>query len=121
MFLWEDATLKKWDIHGKYPDPIIEKEIDVARQQYNFKGWLSQDDARRMLGAEIDIKVYYQILDYCKISGRASFFFPDGLYSDLEGQPNIQTRRVDKFGYMHYDSLGTEMACSFVFGFFYQF
>jgi hypothetical protein len=132
FLLWEDATLKKWDVNGHYPDPAIDnpdpnatndklKELNVDRQKYNFQGWLSQDNARRMLGAEIDFKVYYQVLDHCKVSGRASFFFPDGLYSDLAGQPNIQTRRIDKFGFTHYDSLGSEMACSFVVGLFYQF
>lgn len=121
FLLWEDATIKKWDVNGVYPDPVIESELAVDRQKYNFQGWLSQDNARRMLGAEIDFKVYYQVLDHCKVSGRASFFFPDGLYSDLAGQPNIQTRRVDKFGFTHYDSLGSEMACSFVVGLFYQF
>jgi len=120
-FLWEDATPKKWDPNGVYPDPVIESELAVDRQKYNFSGWLSQDNARRMLGAEIDFKIYYQILNHCKASARASFFFPDGLYSDLWGQPNIQTRRIDKFGYTHYDSLGSEMACSFVIGLFYQF
>jgi hypothetical protein len=126
MFLWEATTLKKWDKNGKHPDAGIETQLERLRNTFNgsptlFSGWESDQNARHMLGTELDLKIYYKLLEHCDFTTRVTLFFPGGLYKDLDGQPNNITRRVDEQGYMRYDSLGHTFAFAFVAGLDYRF
>lgn len=135
MFLWEAATLRKWDKNGKHPDPEIEKQLVRLRNTpvdnpipqvpvgapTLFSGWETQEHARRMLGTEVDIKFLYRMLDHCSWSTKCVLFFPGGLYKDLDGQPNIITQRVDEQNIVHFDSLGHQVAFAFVTGLHYRF
>lgn len=141
MFLWEAASLHKWDKNGTHPDPTIEIQLKRLRNQtqspgpidpstgqpnYNnnptlFKGWQSAQKASQMLGTEIDIKMIYRIIDHCDFLIRFSLFFPGQLYKDLDGQPNILLQRYDKQGILHYESLGSSAALAGVFGLNYRF
>lgn len=134
MWLWEAATLNKWDTNGKHPDPAIEAQLVRLRntpQNNNgtltgqpptlFSGWEANEHARRMLGTEIDFKVYYKILDHCQWTTKIILFFPGGLYKDLDGQPNQITQRIDERGFTRYDSLGHKVAFAFVTGLNYGF
>ncbi len=127
MFLWEATTLKKWDKNGKHWDSAIEKQLVRLRNttangtQTLFQGWETTENARRMLGTEVDIKILYRLLDHCNWSTTVTLFFPGGLYKDLDGQPNDITRRVDEHNYLHYDSLGHAFAFAFMTGLNYRF
>ncbi len=126
MFLWESATLKKWNKNGKACNPLIEEQLVRLRNTVKgvptlFCGWESDQNARRMLGTEFDFKVLYRLLNHCDCNFKAIIFFPGGLYKDLDGQPNIMTRRVDEKGYLRYESLGHDIAFAFVVGLNYHF
>jgi hypothetical protein len=127
MCLWEAATLKKWDKYGKHPDPAIEAQLVRFRNTLSngiptkFSGWESTEQAHRMIGTELDIRIAYQVLNHCDWNTKMVLFFPGKLYKDLDGQPNVLTRRTDKRGYLHYDSLGHQIAFAFVTGLEYRF
>ena len=131
MLLWEVAQLKAWDKKGTHPDPLIEAQLERLRNTILtgpgapiptlFSGWESTKPASRMLGAEFDFKVRYQLLDHCDIFGYCSFFVPGQLYKDLDGQPNSITQRVDKAGLLRYDSLGSSVAFAGMLGVHYKF
>jgi hypothetical protein len=137
--LWEVAHLKKWDRYGHHPDSKVETQIALERARLGFpgvprtyeearqetkignSGWISDKDASRMLGVEIDMRADYVFLDHAKGFALLSLFMPGALYKDLEGQPNFCTRRVDNQGFSHYDSLGSEPAFAIVIGLNYKF
>jgi hypothetical protein len=121
IFFWKAVDIPQWDKNGTHPDPLAEQELQFDRQQLEFSGWESTEKARRFLGIETDIKILYKILDHCNSVFRFCAFFPGGLYRDLDGQPNIATRRLDQTGQSHYDSLGREIALGFVCGIDYRF
>lgn len=126
-WLWEAATLRKWDKYGQYPDPTIEQQIARFRNTLpngiptKFQGWESTERAHRMIGTELDLRAVYKILNHCDWSTKLVLFFPGRLYKDLDGQPNVLTRRIDERGYLHYDSLGHQVAFAFVTGLDYRF
>jgi hypothetical protein len=132
--LWEVAHLKAWDRYGHHPDLNIDNQIALERARLGFPGvprekstptavptgntgWLSGKDASRMLGVEIDVRATYNFLDNASGYALLCLFMPGQLYRDLEGQPNVTTRRVDAQGLSHYDSLGSEPAFAAVVGF----
>jgi len=121
MFFWKAAEIPKWNKCGKHPDPAIEAQIALDRKLLGFEGWESTQKAHRMIGIETDIKVLYKLLEQCTILAKAALFFPGKLYEDLDGQPNIVTRRIDACGRSHYESLGSDTAFAFIIGFDYQF
>jgi len=121
MFFWNVADLYKWDKCGKHPDQAIEAQIALDRTALGFCGWQSPEPASHRLGIETDIKVLYMVVEQCNIVGKMAFFFPGQLYRDLEGQPNILTRRIDQFGNSQYQSLGSGTAFAFSIGFDYRF
>ncbi len=127
MVLGEVASLNKWDVHGKHPDPAIELQLERLRntpaggQPTLFSGWESAENASRYLGLEIDFRAHYNVLENCDLVANLSFFIPGTLYSDLKGQPNILTQRIDKDGFLRYDSLGDKTALGFMIGFHYAF
>lgn len=127
MVLGEVASLNKWDVHGKHPDPAIERQLERLRntpaggQPTLFSGWESAENASRYLGLEIDFRAHYNVLENCDLVANLSFFIPGTLYSDLKGQPNILTQRIDKDGFLRYDSLGDKTALGFMIGFHYAF
>ncbi len=131
MLLGEVARLKTWDINGKHPDPAIELQLMRLRNAPTintnfgtptlFSGWETTKDASRFLGYELDVRAHYQVLDHCDLLVHASFFIPGNLYKDLNGQPNIMTQRVDKDGFLRYDSLGNNTAMGLMIGLHYEF
>lgn len=126
MWLWEVAHLNKWDKNGTHPNPVIEAQLARLRNTVNgiptkFSGWESSEKASRMLGTEIDFKALYKVLDHCTFTARFVVFFPGDLYKDLDGQPNEITQRIDMQNYLHYDSLGHNVAYSFFAGLNYKF
>ncbi|MFA6527405.1 MAG: hypothetical protein WCT20_03210 [Candidatus Babeliales bacterium] len=123
MFFWKAAQIKKWDKNGTSSDPLANQsdQLPFDQQQLHFTGWESSENAHRFLGAELDIKVLYQFLDHCKFLTKVSLFFPGQLYKDLDGQPNVATRRIDALGNIHYDSLGNQPAFGFICGLDYSF
>lgn len=127
MWLWEAATLKKWDKNGKHPDADIEKQLKRLRntpidgKPTLFSGWEKQEHASRMLGTEYNLKAIYQVLDHCLWVTKLVVFVPGGLYKDLLGQPNQVTQRIDEQGLLRYDSLGHQAAFAFVTGLKYDF
>jgi len=121
MFLWKVGDIYKWNKCGKHPDPAIEAQIALDRNFLGFEGWESTERAHRMIGIETDIKVLYKLLEQCTIIAKLAVFFPGKLYKDLDGQPNIVTRRIDQCGRSHYDSLGSDTAFAFIVGFDYRF
>ena len=74
-----------------------------------------------MIGTEFDLRAVYKILNHCDWNTKLVLFFPGRLYKDLDGQPNVLTRRIDSHGYLHYDSLGHQVAFAFVTGLDYRF
>lgn len=123
MFFWKDAHINKWDTNGTCPDSLASQpnQLPFDQQQLHFTGWESTNNASRFLGAELDIKVLYQFLDQCKFLAKCCLFFPGQLYKDLDGQPNVATRRIDDLGNIHYDSLGNQTAFGFICGLDYRF
>lgn len=139
MFLWEAAQLQKWDPLGHHSDVSSEKDIALERARLGFpnvkreyksgtppspqenSGWVSNSNAHRMLGTEIDLKANYFIVKHCKASATCCFFIPGSLYRDLYGQPNIISQYVDQQGLSHYDSLGKKWAFAFILGLDYRF
>ncbi|KKQ48482.1 MAG: hypothetical protein US69_C0021G0008 [candidate division TM6 bacterium GW2011_GWF2_38_10] len=134
--LWEVAQLQQWDSYGKHPDAAIEKEIAYERARLGFpgvnpkydgnstvdnKGWLSSKKASRMLGLEVDMRATYSFFENAHGYALLCLFLPRQLYKDLEGQPNIRTRRLDEKGLTHYDSLGSEPAFAASLGLNYKF
>jgi hypothetical protein len=134
-FFWEAAQLFTWDVNGQHPDPNIENQLKRLRntpstydnptafvgQPTLFSGWESNKYASRMLGTEIDVKSYYQILDHCDFFVRFAFFVPGNLYKDLAGQPNLMTQYTDQFGYQRNKGLGSSTALAFNIGLNYKF
>jgi len=138
MFLWEAATLKKWDINGKHPDPRVEAQLSILRNTIGsvinahgvvttpgtptlFSGWESTQDASKHLGTEIDVKMHYRLLEHCEFFAKLAVFMPGQLYKDLNGQPNIALQRVDSQTIKHFDSLGSDTALAMVVGLDYAF
>lgn len=140
LWLWEVAQLKKWSRYATHPDTTIENQLKLDRAKLGFpgvarrydpvhnpadnvgnSGWFTDEDASRSLGAEIDIKAFYQIIDHCDAFAKLAIFIPGGLYHDLEGQPNILTRHTNELGQSVYDSLGTQIAVGFILGLNYKF
>jgi hypothetical protein len=136
--LWEVAQLKKWNRWGKISDATAEDQVAVERARLGFPGvprektvanvsptgnagWLSDENASQFLGIEIDVKMFYRFLDHASGYALFSCFLPGQLYHDLEGQPNITTRRIDTQGLSHYDSLGSTPAFAAVVGLNYKF
>ncbi|MFH0898893.1 MAG: hypothetical protein V1855_04910 [bacterium] len=138
IIFWEDAQLKKWDKEGKHSDPEVEKYLVLKRAELGFpgvkrevlnlsspdssnKGWLSNDDASKFLGTEINLKVRYQVVDDCDFYAKGAVFLPGQLYKDLDGQPNEKTRRINAQRLVEYEGLGHQTAFGFVVGFNYRF
>ncbi len=138
LFFWEDADLKKWDKDGKHSDPEVEKYLALQRAKLGFpgversfdstkkapdnnKGWVSNDDASKFLGTELNMKVNYNILGQCDFYAKAAVFVPGALYKDLDGQPNEQTIRINSDGLTEYESLGHDWAFGFIVGLNYRF
>ncbi len=131
MLLGEVAPLKTWDVKGEHPDSKIELQLKRLRNSPQagagygdptlFSGWETTKDASRFLGYELDIRAHYQLLDHCNLLARMSFFVPGNLYKDVKGQPNIITQRVDKDGFLRYDSLGNSTALAMMIGLHYTF
>ena len=123
---WEVGDLKKWDLEGEHPrekkDEIFKKVMNGARDKYDFKGWLSEENASKFLGVETNVVVDYRFLKNCKYYFRGYVFFPGTLYKDLKGQPNQFTVRPgEKPGDYKFNSLGSSMACGFYTGIDYRF
>jgi hypothetical protein len=118
LFFWEQGALKKWDKNGTHPDATAETQIAAKRNSYNFKGWLSTKNASSFLGPEIDIKAVYNPVKDLNFMAKLCLFFPCQLYKDLDGQPNVQTKRtaLDSAGktQTYYDSLGHSTALGFI-------
>lgn len=122
MALWKVGEMPKWDRDGKHPDPAIEAQIALDRKLLNFKGWESNSQlASKMLGVETDIKLLYKFLDHCNFLAKFAIFIPGQLYRDIEGQPNILTRRIDENGRTQYEGLGSNPAFAFICGLDYRF
>ena len=126
MWLWEVGKLKRWDVNGKHPDPAIENQLTIFRNTFNgsptlFSGWEAEKWASRWLGTNIDIKIFYRLLEHCDWVTRFSLFIPGKLYKHLIGQPNQVTIRVDERGFERFESLGNSIAGSFVTGLNYKF
>ncbi|MCB9493397.1 MAG: hypothetical protein H6679_03920 [Epsilonproteobacteria bacterium] len=121
MSLWEAAQLQKWDKNGTHPDPDIEKQIAEARKFFGFSGWESKDNASKHLGVEVDLKLFYEILNHSLFFVRMAIFVPGNLYKDLLGQPNELTIRVTRDGFNSYQSLGNSTAFALIMGINYRF
>jgi hypothetical protein len=120
---WEVGKLYKWDNVGKYPGGVGEKErkIEGYRNEFDFKGWTSDQKASKFLGVETNILVNYKILKNCDAYFKGYVFFSGQLYKDLQGQPNSFTIREQVNGKIKFNSLGTDNPWGFYTGFDYRF
>ncbi|NDD54479.1 hypothetical protein EBZ39_11500 [bacterium] len=126
MFLAEVAKLYAWDVNGRHPDAAIETQLVRLRNTFAgkgtlFRGWQSSKRTSKYLGYEVDLRAHYELLDHCDAYCRFSLFVPGQLYKDLDGQPNILTRRTDDSGFARYDTLGSSTALGIMLGMQYRF
>ncbi len=94
-FFWhrENAQHYKWITGLNQPTEI--NKIVVADGD-SVKGWYDLNQpASKSLGFEADLVIDYKVNDNCYTSIRMGAFFPGQLYTDLAGQPNINTNRTN--------------------------
>ncbi|MDQ5940476.1 MAG: hypothetical protein QG632_202 [Candidatus Dependentiae bacterium] len=118
---WEVSPPHKWNInqprsfarnsatdgsgHGK-EDSLY---AYIQQNELYFSGSSTTTLASKCLGLELNALVSWRPYDSLQFDLRAGIFIPGALYTDIQGCPNANTRRVDQKGDWRYDSLGTQM------------
>jgi hypothetical protein len=105
-FYWTDTDLYKWDKDATPPSGVqmfedykvktspLNKDGSKGDPTYQpLQGWISREAASSFLGWEINGTLSYMISDNIDLVARGGVFFPGQLFSDQEGQPNINTER----------------------------
>jgi hypothetical protein len=113
LAFWCVGGVNKWDKTGTpntgnaIQDQAI---IQGIRPALGIEGWESQKEASKYIGTEFNLYAEYFILENCRIYTIDGLFLPGGLYEDLRGQPNRNTRRLLPDGSVKYEGLGTKVS-----------
>ncbi|MDQ5890401.1 MAG: hypothetical protein QG604_275 [Candidatus Dependentiae bacterium] len=120
IYFWEVAPPHKWNTHQDRTFPHNTSSSDgagkedslykfIQQNEVHFSGSSTTELASKQLGLELNVVIAWRPYKSLQFDLRAGIFLPGKLYSDIQGCPNINTRRVDQKGEWHYDSLGTQM------------
>lgn len=114
---WEVSDLKKWDMNAQHPDDVIRAQLARA----GITGWMSDKNASKFLGTELNTMVTYNIFKNCSFCWKGWIFKPGQLYYDLKGQPNAFGRRKNPDGSNVILTQGTDASWGFYTGIDYKF
>ena len=124
LYFWEVSPPHVWD---KYKVRTFENsQVDtenggggkedkfykyIQDEELHFAGAATSEWASRKLGAELNAVAKWLPFQNCELVARLGAFFPGKLYSDTQGCPSINTRRVgsNKDGDVRHESLGTKI------------
>jgi hypothetical protein len=113
LYLWEAMPPHKWDTgkrrtfaNNSKPDKEDSMYRYIQDNELHFSGSATSERASKRLGAELNFVVSWRPYSSLQFDLRGGVFLPGQLYRDIEGCPNINTRRVDAKGDWHHDSLG---------------
>lgn len=80
----------------------------IQDEKLRFSGAATSEFASKQLGGELNAVAKWQPFSNCEFVCRVGAFFPGKLYTDTQGTPSVNTRRVDKDGKQYHDSLGIQ-------------
>jgi hypothetical protein len=116
LSFWEVTPPHAWN---KYQDRTFPnnsrpgKEDSIYKylqdSELHFSGSATDQFAASHLGIELNMVLSWRPYKSLQFDLRSGIFIPGGLYTDTQGCPNTNTRRIDEKGEWHYDSLGTQM------------
>lgn len=121
LYFWQVAPPHKWDVNtdrqfvNSKSSNGIGKETSfykyIQDKELHFSGSATHEYASSALGAELNGVIKWLPFANCELVARLGVFMPGQLYKDIEGCPNINTRRVGSNldGDVRHDSLGTKL------------
>jgi hypothetical protein len=116
LSFWEVTAPHSWNLHkdrefANNSRPNKENSIYkyIQDNELHFSGSATDEFASKHLGLELNMVLSWRPYKSLQFDLRGGIFLPGALYTDIEGCPNSNTRRVDEKGEWHHDSLGTQM------------
>jgi len=116
LSFWEVTAPHSWNTHkdrefANNSRPNKENSIYkyIQDNELHFSGSATDEFASKHLGLELNMVLSWRPYKSLQFDLRGGIFLPGALYTDIQGSPNSNTRRVDEKGEWHHDSLGTQM------------
>lgn len=121
LYFWQVAPPHKWDSYATRTFENSQVDVDndgggkedkiykyIQEEELRFSGAATSVLASQQLGGELNAVAKWQPFSNCEFVCRVGAFFPGQLYTDIQGTPNVNTRRVDRNGQQHHDALGVK-------------